>query len=143
MPYAEAAGARLYYEECGSGFPIIFVHEFAGDFRSWEPQLRYFARMYRCVFYNARGYPPSDVPEDVAAYSQDIATDDIAMVMRAAGIDKAHIVGLSMGGFAALHFGLRYTRIWRRVWWCPAAVTGRSATSASSSPPRPGSLPTG
>ena len=108
MPYAEAAGARLYYEECGAGFPVVFVHEFAGDMRSWEPQLRYFARMYRCIAYNARGYPPSDVPEDVAAYSQDIATDDIAAVMRGAGVDKAHVVGLSMGGFAALHFGLRY-----------------------------------
>lgn len=108
MPYAAAEGAKLYYEECGSGFPVVFVHEFAGDFRSWETQLRYFARMYRCIAYNARGYPPSDVPEDVAAYSQDIATDDVAAVMHAAGIDKAHIVGLSMGGFAALHFGLRY-----------------------------------
>jgi pimeloyl-ACP methyl ester carboxylesterase len=108
MPYAEAEGAKLYYEECGTGVPVVFVHEFAGNLQSWEPQLRYFARMYRCIAYNARGYPPSDVPEDVSAYSQDIATDDIAAVMRGAGIDKAHIVGLSMGGFAALHFGLRY-----------------------------------
>jgi pimeloyl-ACP methyl ester carboxylesterase len=108
MPYADARGARLYYEEAGSGFPIVFVHEFAGDMRSWEPQVRYFARMYRCITYNARGYPPSDVPEDAALYGQDIATDDIATVMRAAGVAKAHIVGLSMGGFATAHFGIRY-----------------------------------
>lgn len=108
MPYAEAEGARLYYEESGSGFPVVFVHEFAGDLRSWEPQMRYFSRMYRCVAFNARGYPPSDVPEDPSLYSQDIATDDIAAAMRAAEIDKAHIVGLSMGGFATLHFGMRY-----------------------------------
>lgn len=108
MPYAEAEGAKLYYEETGSGFPVVFVHEFAGDMRSWEPQLRYFARFYRCIAYNARGFPPSDVPADRALYGQDIATDDIAAVMKAANVDKAHVVGLSMGGFAAAHFAMRY-----------------------------------
>ena len=58
-------GVKLYYEEAGSGAPIVFVHEFGGDHRSWEPQLRHFSRRYRCVAYNARGYPPSDVPQDV------------------------------------------------------------------------------
>lgn len=108
MAYADAGGVALYYEEAGSGFPIVFVHEFAGDYRSWEPQVRYFSRRYRCVRFNARGYPPSDVPADQSAYSQDIATDDIAAVMRSIGLERAHIVGISMGGFAALHFGLRY-----------------------------------
>ena len=115
MPYAEAEGARLHYEEAGSGFPVVFVHEFAGDLRSWEPQLRYFSRFYRCIAYNARGYPPSDVPAHPSAYGQDIATDDIAAVMRACGIDKAHVVGLSMGGFAAAHFAMRYSGLARSV----------------------------
>jgi len=101
-------GTRLYVEEAGSGTPIVFVHEFGGDHRSWEPQMRHFTRRYRCITYGARGYPPSDVPTDVERYSQAIATDDIADVMSALGIEKAHIVGLSMGGFATLHFGLRY-----------------------------------
>jgi pimeloyl-ACP methyl ester carboxylesterase len=99
---------RLYYEEAGSGTPIVFVHEFGGDHRSWEPQLRYFSRRYRCIAFNARGYPPSDVPEDVERYSQERARDDIRAVLDALGIDKAHIVGLSMGGFATLHFGITY-----------------------------------
>ncbi len=115
MPYADARGARLYYEETGTGDPVVFVHEFAGDCRSWEPQVRYFSRRYRCVAFNARGYPPSDVPEDQELYSQDIATDDIAAVMRGAGIGCAHIVGMSMGGFAALHFGLRYPDMARSI----------------------------
>src|ERR1700756_3385472 len=99
---------KLYYEESGSGIPIVFVHEFAGDYRSWEPQVRYFSRGYRCITYNARGYPPSDVPADGALYSQERARDDIRAVLDALKIDKAHIVGLSMGGFAALHFGFTY-----------------------------------
>ncbi len=101
-------GQKLAYTESGSGFPMVFVHEFAGDMRSWEPQLRFFARRYRCIAFNARGYPPSDVPHDPAAYSQDRATDDIAAILRGLGIARAHIVGLSMGAFATLHFGLRY-----------------------------------
>ena len=101
-------GVKLYYEEVGTGIPIVFVHEFAGDVRSWEPQLRYFGRFYRCIAYNARGYPPSDVPETVDKYSQDRARDDIRAVLDALKIDKAHIIGLSMGGFATVHFGFTY-----------------------------------
>src|SRR5215813_3904894 len=101
-------GVQLYYEETGSGTPVVFVHEFGGDHRSWEPQVRYFARRYRCVAYNARGYPPSDVPADPASYSQERARDDIRAVLDALGITTAHVVGLSMGGFATLHFGLAY-----------------------------------
>jgi pimeloyl-ACP methyl ester carboxylesterase len=84
------------------------VHEFAGDLRSWEPQLRHFARRYRCIAYNARGYPPSDVPETPDRYSQARAADDIAAVLDHLGLQTAHIVGLSMGGFATLHFGFRH-----------------------------------
>lgn len=108
MPHVQAEGAKLYYEEAGGGDAIVFVHEFADDFRSWEPQVRYFSRRYRCVSFNARGYPPSDVPSDPALYSQDMAADDIAAVMRGLDIGKAHVVGCSMGAFATLHFGMRY-----------------------------------
>jgi pimeloyl-ACP methyl ester carboxylesterase len=99
---------RLYYEEVGSGIPILFVHEFAGDHRSWEPQMRYFARRYRCIAYNARGYPPSEVPPATASYSQARACADIRCVLDQLRLDKAHIVGLSMGGLAVVHFGLTY-----------------------------------
>ena len=101
-------GVHLHVESVGSGTPIVFVHEFGGDHRSWEPQLRFFARRHRCITFAARGYPPSDVPADVARYSQALAADDIAAVMDALDLTKAHIVGLSMGGFATLHFGLRH-----------------------------------
>ena len=109
MPYATTDDSvKLWYEETGSGQPIVFVHEFAGDHRSWEPQLRHFGQRYRCIAYAARGYPPSDVPESPDRYSQARATDDIAAILDALEIDRAHIVGLSMGGFATLHFGFRH-----------------------------------
>jgi pimeloyl-ACP methyl ester carboxylesterase len=109
MPYATTDdGVRLYYEDTGSGRPVIFVHEFAGDLRSWEPQLRHFGKRYRAIAYNARGFPPSDVPEHPSSYSQARAADDILTVLDAVGEERAHVVGLSMGGFATLHFGLRH-----------------------------------
>jgi len=109
MPYATTDdGVRLYYEETGSGHPIILVHEFAGDMRSFEPQLRHFGKRYRVVAFNARGFPPSDVPENVSSYSQARAADDIRSVLDHIGEKQAHIIGLSMGGFATLHFGLRH-----------------------------------
>jgi pimeloyl-ACP methyl ester carboxylesterase len=101
-------GVKLYYEETGEGTPIVFVHEFAGDWRSWEPQVRYFSRRYRCVVYSARGYLPSDVPADGERYSQERWREDLRCVLDALKLPAAHVVGLSMGAFATLHFGMRY-----------------------------------
>ena len=100
-------GVKLHVEEVGEGTPILFIHEFGGNHQSWEPQLRYFSRRHRCITYAARGYPPSDVPDGADSYSQAIAADDAVAVLDALKIDKAHIVGLSMGGFCTVHFGLR------------------------------------
>jgi pimeloyl-ACP methyl ester carboxylesterase len=109
VPYALTDdGVQLYFVETGSGRPVILVHEFAGDLRSWEPQLRHFGKRFRAIAFNARGFPPSDVPEHVASYSQVRAADDILSVLDHLGERQAHIVGLSMGGFATLHFGLRH-----------------------------------
>jgi pimeloyl-ACP methyl ester carboxylesterase len=109
MPHATTDdGVKLYYEESGGGKPLIFVHEYAGDHRSWESQMRFFSRYYRCITFSARGYPPSEVPEDPESYSQTRARDDIRSVLDHLGIPKAHLCGLSMGGFATLHFGIAY-----------------------------------
>ena len=108
MSEAEVNGVSLYYEECGQGLPLVFVHEWGGDQRSWEPQVRFFARRYRVITFNARGYPPSTVPLDVTAYSQRMAVDDIRGVLDRLAIAKAHVCGLSMGAYATLIFGLTY-----------------------------------
>jgi pimeloyl-ACP methyl ester carboxylesterase len=109
MPYAVSDDeVQLYYEETGSGTPILFLHEFAGDHRSWEPQVRHFGRTYRCITFAARGFPPSDVPTDPAVYSQARAVEDALCVLDTVGVDKAYVIGNSMGGFGALHFALRH-----------------------------------
>jgi len=101
-------GVRLHAEEAGQGEPLLFIHEFAGDHCSWEPQVRYFSAAYRCITYAARGYPPSDVPADPGAYSQARAVADAVAVLDGLGVARAHAVGLSMGGFTALHLVLAH-----------------------------------
>lgn len=108
MRITTSDGIGLHVEEAGSGTPILFIHEFGGNHASWEPQLRHFSRRHRCITYAARGYPPSDVPGDVSRYSQAMAVADAVAVLDGLGIAKAHIVGLSMGGFATIHFGLTH-----------------------------------
>lgn len=111
MPYANADGVKLYVEETGSGYPIVFVHEFAADHREWETQVRYFSRSYRCITFAARGYTPSEVPEAEDAYLYTHFADDIAAVLRHVGAAKAHVVGLSQGAYATLMFGLRHPHL--------------------------------
>jgi len=101
-------GVTLHVEETGEGEPLLFIHEFAGDHRSWEPQVRFFSAAYRCITYAARGYPPSDVPTDPAAYSQTRAIADSIAVLDGLSIARAHVVGLSMGGFTALHLAMAH-----------------------------------
>lgn len=107
MPKATGSdGVGLVWNEAGSGSAIVLVHEFADDARAWDAQVAFFARRHRVVTYHARGYPPSDVPHDVAQYSQRHAAGDLVAVLDASGIARAHVVGVSMGGFAAVHAGL-------------------------------------
>ncbi|KAA8994997.1 alpha/beta hydrolase [Affinibrenneria salicis] len=98
--------AQLYVESYGAGTPLLFIHEFGGNYDSWQPQIHYFSRRYRCITYAARGYPPSEVPPRQEAYSQQRAVQDALAVLDGLGIEKAHVIGLSMGGFATLHFGI-------------------------------------
>ena len=138
MPYAVTDdGVKLYYEESGKGTPLIFVHEYAGDHRSFEPQMRFFSRYYRCIVFSARGYPPSDVPDDPEKYSQARARDDIRDVLAhlqgAEGARLRHVHGRFRR--AALRHDLRRARAAR--WWWPAAATAPSRPSATSSARKP------
>jgi pimeloyl-ACP methyl ester carboxylesterase len=108
MPIARVNGIELYYEATGRGTPLVWSHEFGGDHRSWEPQVRYFSRRYRVITYNHRGFPPSSVPTDPSAYDNLTLVEDLYQLMRYLGIDRAHVGGLSMGGNVALNFGIHH-----------------------------------
>jgi 3-oxoadipate enol-lactonase len=107
MPYAVADdNVRIYFEEAGSGTPIIFLHEFAADYTNWEPQMRYFSRGHRCIAYSARGYTPSDVPASADVYTYEHFYTDALVVLDHLRIEKAHLVGLSMGSYSSLQIGI-------------------------------------
>lgn len=103
MPFADHDGVKIFIEESGTGLPLIFLHEFLNDHTGWDDQMRRFSRDYRCIAIATRGYPPSDCPEDDEAYSQDIFKKDVLAVMDHLGLEAAHLVGLSMGAYTALH----------------------------------------
>ena len=108
MAHIQTNDVKLYVEETGAGDAIVFAHEFGGDYRSWSPQVRHFADRYRCITYSARGYPPSEVPEDEARYGQQLSTDDVAGVLDALGVERAFVVGLSMGAYTGLMFAIQH-----------------------------------
>ncbi|MBI3967410.1 MAG: alpha/beta hydrolase [Chloroflexi bacterium] len=127
MATAKINGIELFYEITGEGYPIVWSHEFAGDYRSWDPQVSFFSRLYQNVTYNNRGYPPSGVPTDPDAYSQDQSVDDLHGLMQHLGLKDAHVAGLSMGGNVALNFALKYPELCRSivVAGCGAGTTNR------------------
>lgn len=108
MPLASVNGIDLYYEQTGAGFPLVLSHEYAGDYRSWEPQVRFFAPRYRVITYNQRGYPPSTVPPDAAAYTNEQLVEDLRKFFAFLGIRRAHLAGLALGATVALNFGIAY-----------------------------------
>ena len=108
MPFAHVNGADLYYESAGEGVPLVLCHEFAGDMRAWEPQIRFLARRYRVVAWNYRGYPPSDAPEAPEAYSPEGFVADLLGLVDGLGIDRAHLAGLATGGNLVLDFAIAH-----------------------------------
>ena len=111
MPEARISGVNLYYQVAGEGFPLVLCHEFGGDYKSWDPQVKFFSRRYQVITYNARGWPPSQVPSDPSAYSQEQSVADLYGLLGYLGVQHAYIGGLSMGGNVALNFGLTHPQM--------------------------------
>jgi pimeloyl-ACP methyl ester carboxylesterase len=115
MARAVVNGVELHYELTGEGEALVFSHEFGGGYRSWEPQVSYFGRWYRCLTYNHRGFPPSAVPDGAEAYSQEILIEDLRALLAHLGIGRAHLVGLSLGGNVVLNLALRHPELCRSI----------------------------
>jgi pimeloyl-ACP methyl ester carboxylesterase len=115
VPRVALNDVELYYEDTGSGYPVVFCHEFASDYRGWDPQVRAFGRSYRCITFSYRGFPPSSVPESPEAYSQDHLIEDLRALVEHLKINEAHFVGFSMGGSVVLNFALRYPELCRTI----------------------------
>jgi pimeloyl-ACP methyl ester carboxylesterase len=128
MPFATLNGVSIHYEATGTGPALIFSHEFAGDSRSWKPQVEAFAGDFRCITWNYRGFPPSEVPENPASYSQEQLVDDLRALMDHLEIEQAHVAGLSMGGSVTLHFALSYPER------CLSAVVAGAGTGSVNRP---------
>ena len=129
-------GVRLYAEATGTAFglPVLFIHEFAADHRAWSRQVDALSGTFRCVTYASRGYPPSDVPPEQERYNYLRQADDAIDVLDAFGIARAHVVGLSMGGFCALQLGIRYPDRVLRCWWRARAAAPAPVAEPPSSP---------
>jgi pimeloyl-ACP methyl ester carboxylesterase len=127
-PVAKASvnGIELYYEDTGTGFPVVFCHEFGGDYRSWDPQVRAFARLHRCITYSQRGFPPSSVPNTLESYSQERLIEDLQRLVQHLNIQQAHFVGFSMGGSVVLNFALAHPELCRSI-----VVVGTGAGSTN------------
>ena len=97
----EVPGSRLYYEEAGSGQPVVLVHGMTLDRRMWDDQFAPFAEQFRVIRYDARGFGRSDLPKADEPFAQE---DDLKAVLDALSIDQASLIGLSMGGGTVIDF---------------------------------------
>ena len=108
MPLAQSDGVEIYYEEKGSGPTLLFAHEFADNLNGWKAQVEFFSRWYRCVAFNARGYPPSSLPADKNDYGHEQSARDVAALLKHLKIPSAHMVGCSMGAYTILTAALMF-----------------------------------
>src|SRR5437879_2360296 len=99
MPKVTVNGIRMFYEETGGGEPLILIMGFGGDHLAWAFQVRALAAHYRVVTFDNRGAGQSDAPEP--PYTIRTMADDTAGLIAALGIERAHVVGVSMGGMSA------------------------------------------
>jgi pimeloyl-ACP methyl ester carboxylesterase len=100
---ADVNGASLHYEVAGEGEPLILVHAGIADGRMWDGQIEAFARRYRVIRYDLRGFGKTAMVDGPYSHHEDLRG-----LLDALGVERAHLVGCSMGGGAALDFALRY-----------------------------------
>src|SRR6516225_397551 len=115
MQVAPVNGVTLCYEETGAGEPLVWAHEYGGDLRSWEPQVRHFCRRYRVITYNHRGYSPSTIPRSASGYSEDLLVEDLHQLLRHLALGPVHLGGCSMGANVARDFAITHPEMTRSL----------------------------
>ena len=108
MPYLERGDVRLYYEDSGSGTPILLTHGFGASTGMWHGQVATFQNSYRLIPWDMRGHGRTECPEDVSYYSQLLTDDDMAALLDHLQIEQAVIAGHSLGGFMSLSFNVAH-----------------------------------
>jgi len=117
--FAEVNGTRLYYETAGNGFPLVLIHGGLMDRRMWDGQIEPFSRDYRVIRYDVRGYDRSDKPREPFSH-----VEDLHQLLKFLKVDKAHILGLSMGGQIAIDFALEHPGMTASLIPAASAMTG-------------------
>ena len=106
MPYLETPEARLFYEDTGTGTPVVFMHPAAGSSASWEYQLPAFTTAaFRCLTFDARGFGRSESKDE---NSMGHASDDVLALANGLDLDRFVLIAAAYGGFGGLDFALRF-----------------------------------
>ena len=106
--FTTADGVKIFYEVQGEGAPIVFVHEFGGDYRSWARQVATLKSDHRCISFSARGFWPSEAPDEETSYGQSRSSSDLLALIDHLVLDAVHLVGTSMGSFTSLDVALAH-----------------------------------
>lgn len=104
--YADSNGVRIYYQVRGAGEPLVLLMGFGADGNTWEKHLREYEKHFKCILIDNRGVGSSDQP--IGPYSSAMMADDTTAVMLHAGVNRARVAGISMGGTIAQELALRY-----------------------------------
>jgi non-heme chloroperoxidase len=103
MPSFDVGGVSLYYEEKGSGEPIVFCHGIPTDFRAWSLQTEFFSKSYRAIAYSRRYASPNTRTGDLSDSTIEANAIDLKGFIESLGARPVHLVGHSYGGFTAAY----------------------------------------
>ena len=115
MAFIDRDGVKIYYESEGSGPGVLLSHGYSATANMWTGQVADMKDRYRLISWDMRGHGQSDSPADQAQYSEDATVDDMAAILKANGLDRAVVGGLSLGGYMSLAFYVKYPQMVRAL----------------------------
>jgi pimeloyl-ACP methyl ester carboxylesterase len=118
MPTAHLNGIEIYYEDHGTGYPVVLSHGYSSTSAMWQPQVGPLTERYRLITWDMRGHGSTDSPEEQSAYSEAHTVEDLAALLRHLGIEQAVIGGLSLGGYMSLGFHLAHPEMVKALILC-------------------------